>query len=53
MSARRRRTGGPMTAAGLISFYEEYEGQIKISPTTVILMASAFAFIVVLAHIIG
>lgn len=53
MSARRRRTGGPMSAAGLISFYEEYEGAIKVSPTTVVLISSIFAFIVVLAHIIG
>ena len=53
MSSRRRRTGGPMTAAGLISFYEEYEGQVKMSPTTVVLVSAIFAFIVVLAHMLG
>ncbi len=53
MSARRKRTGGPMSAAGLISFYEEYEGAIKISPTTVIILSAVFTFIVVMAHILG
>lgn len=53
MSARRRRTGGPMSAAGLISFYEEYESGIKISPTTVIMLSTLFTFIVVIAHILG
>lgn len=52
MSARRRRTGGPMSAAGLISFYDEYEGGIKVSPTTVVIVSAAFAFAVVMAHII-
>ncbi len=49
--AKRRRQSGPMTAAGLISFYEEYEGRIKMSPTTLILVSSIYALLVVLAHI--
>ena len=49
--ARRRRQSGPMTAAGLISFYEEYEGRIKMSPTTLILVSAIYALLVVLAHI--
>ncbi len=51
--SRRGRQSGPMTAAGLISFYDEYEGKIKISPTTLILAASIYAIIVVVAHILG
>jgi len=52
LAKKRRKQGGPMTAAGLISFYDEYEGKIKISPTTLILLAGLYALMVVLAHII-
>ncbi|MCE4599232.1 MAG: preprotein translocase subunit Sec61beta [Desulfurococcales archaeon] len=52
MSSRRRRQSGPMTAAGLISFYDEYEGKIKMSPTTLVLIAAVYAVIVVVAHLI-
>lgn len=51
--ARRRRQGGPMTAAGLISFYDEYEGKIKISPTTLVVLSAIYALIVALAHILA
>ena len=52
MSSRRRKQSGPMTAAGLISFYDEYEGKVKMSPMTLIIAASVYALIVVLAHIL-
>ena len=48
--ARKRKQSGPMTAAGLISFYDEYEGKVKMSPTTLIVLAAVYALIVVLAH---
>ncbi|GAB6147730.1 preprotein translocase subunit Sec61beta [Stetteria hydrogenophila] len=51
--SKRQRRGGPMTAAGLISFYEEYEGAVRVSPTTVVLLASLFTLVVVVAHIVG
>jgi len=53
VAKKKRKQSGPMTAAGLIAFYEEYEGKIKISPTTLVLIATAFAAIVVIAHIFG
>ena len=51
MAARRRRQQGPMAAAGLIAFYEEYEGRLKLSPTSVIVIAAAFAALVATAHL--
>ncbi len=53
MAKKRNRQSGPMTAAGLISFYDEYEGKVKISPTTLVIVASAFTVIVVVAHILS
>ncbi len=53
MARKKSRQGGPMTAAGLISFYDEYEGKVKISPTTLVLVAAAFTVAVVIAHIIA
>jgi preprotein translocase subunit Sec61beta len=52
MAARRRRHAGPMSAAGLISFYEELEGRIKLSPATVLAIAVAFSLLVIMAHIL-
>ncbi len=51
MSQRRRRQAAPMSAAGLISFYEEYEGKIKLSPTAVIGVALVFSALIVAAHL--
>ena len=42
-----------MTAAGLISFYDEYEGKIKMSPTALIVLSAVFAMTVVIAHILA
>jgi len=52
MAVRRRRQAGPMSAAGLISFYEELEGRIKIGPITVLAIAVAFSLLVIAAHIL-
>jgi len=52
MAPKRRKQSGPMTAAGLISFYDEYEGKVKMSPMTLIIAAVAYAVIVVIAHLI-
>ena len=45
--SRRRRESGPLTAAGLISFYENYRGKIEISPTTLVIASAALAAVVV------
>jgi len=52
MAVRRRRQAGPMSAAGLISFYEELEGRIKIGPIAVLAIAVAFSLLVIAAHIL-
>ncbi|MCE4603919.1 MAG: preprotein translocase subunit Sec61beta [Aeropyrum sp.] len=53
MSVRRRRErrAAPVTAAGLLSFYEDYEGKIKVSPTIVIMAAVGLSALVAAAHI--
>ncbi len=54
VSARKkRRTGGPMSAAGLISFYEEYEEKLTLSPTTIVIISIVFTAAVILAHALG
>lgn len=40
-----------MSAAGLISFYEEFEGRLKLSPIAVLLAAIALAVLVGVLHI--
>jgi len=49
-SRRGRRQGGPMTAAGLISFYDEYEEKVRLSPMTIVVISIIYAAIIVLAH---
>ena len=39
-----------MTAAGLISFYQETDAVVKLSPAHVVLLAVAFAISVVALH---
>ena len=38
-SRRRRRTEGPLTAAGLVRFFEDVEAKVRISPMTIIIIA--------------
>jgi len=52
-SRKKRRTGGPMSAAGLISFYDEYEEKLRLSPTTIVVVSIAFTALVILAHALG
>ncbi len=44
----KKKPGGPMTAAGLISFYEETESRIKLTPTWIFLISVAYVGIVVI-----
>lgn len=41
----------PMTAAGLMTFYEEDIGGIKIKPEIVLLLSFALMIIVIMAHL--
>ncbi|MCE4617077.1 MAG: preprotein translocase subunit Sec61beta [Desulfurococcales archaeon] len=47
---KSKKPSGPMTAAGLISFYEEYEGQVKMSPAALIAVSIIFTAIVMIAR---
>lgn len=53
MARKKKRESGPMSAAGLIAFYDEYEGKVKMSPVTLVLVSTAFTVIVVLAHLLA
>uniref|UniRef100_A0A7J3ZIL9 Preprotein translocase subunit SecG n=1 Tax=Fervidicoccus fontis TaxID=683846 RepID=A0A7J3ZIL9_9CREN len=46
-SERKRRPSGPLTAAGLISFYEDTDARIKLTPAKILLISSAFVMLVV------
>ncbi len=53
MSRRKRReTGGPLTAAGLVRFYEETEVGIKVKPYVVIAAAILFTATVLVLRLI-
>jgi len=45
---RERREIRPLSSAGLISFYEEFEGRIRVRPHVIIAMAVLFTLVVVL-----
>ena len=50
-SRKRERRAAPITAAGLISFYEDYETRIKIGPVTVVGAALLLSALVAAANI--
>ncbi len=50
-SRRRERRAAPITAAGLLSFYEDYESRIKVGPSVVVGVAIMLAALVAAAHI--
>lgn len=51
MSAKKRKSGGPMSAAGLVSFYEEFEARIKLSPLAVLILALSVILFVGALHL--
>lgn len=48
----KKKQTSPMTAAGLIAFYEDYDSKIEISPMTLIIISVVVALIVIFARII-
>ncbi|MFP3144027.1 MAG: preprotein translocase subunit Sec61beta [Caldisphaera sp.] len=50
-SSKKKQTS-PMTSAGLIAFYEDYDSKIEISPMTLIIISVAIAIIVIFARLI-
>lgn len=51
MSVKRKQVG-PQSAAGLLSYYEELEGAIKLSPTSVFIIAATISLLVIMAHLL-
>ena len=49
---RKREAGGPLTAAGLVRFYEETEVGIKVKPYIVITVAILFTATVLILRLI-
>jgi preprotein translocase subunit Sec61beta len=52
-SKRKKKGSGPMTAAGLVAFYEDYEGKIKLSPIAIVVISIVFSLAVIVAHALG
>ncbi|MEZ0289514.1 MAG: preprotein translocase subunit Sec61beta [Sulfolobales archaeon] len=52
MSVRRKREGpGPVTAAGLVSFYRDIEPMIQLKPLLIFLLTASFISAVAVARI--
>ncbi len=49
---KKKKTSGPLTAAGLVAFYENFHSKVEISPTTLVVISAATAAAVVLARAI-
>ncbi len=50
-SSKKKQTS-PMTAAGLIAFYENYDSKIEISPMTLMIISAIIAIVVIIARMI-
>jgi len=44
---RRKKPTGPLSAAGLVSFYEDFEARVKLTPSRVFVLTVAFVALVV------
>ncbi len=51
-SQRKRKTTGPVTAAGLVRFFEDVEAKVTISPTTIVILAIATSVAVAVLNIL-
>ncbi len=50
----RRKTTGPMTAAGLVRFFDDVDAKVKISPYGVLWIAIGFSVLVaVLGYVVA
>ncbi len=50
---RKRKPSGPMTAAGLISFYEDTDAKIKLTPTWIFVISVGFVALVLALRLIA
>lgn len=51
-SSKKRKESGPLTAAGLVAFYENYKSKIEISPTTLVIVSAVVAAAVIIARMV-
>jgi preprotein translocase subunit Sec61beta len=52
MSSKKKKPSGPMSAAGLVSYYEDLESVVKITPTQVFIITVAFATLIIALRVI-
>ncbi len=50
---RRRRTAAPMSAAGLVTYFEEEVGGLRLRPEAVVALAVGLMALVILAHLLA
>jgi len=49
---RKRETSGPMTAAGLVRFFDDVDAKVKIGPNVVIWLSIGFAVVVAVLSLV-
>jgi len=50
-SGSKKKPTGPLTAAGLIRFYEEVDVGVKMKPHTLLIIATLFAVVIIVLNI--
>ena len=51
-SQRKKKGTGPVTAAGLVRFFEDVEAKVTISPTAIVIFAIATSIVVAVLNIL-
>ncbi|MGC9111880.1 preprotein translocase subunit Sec61beta [Acidilobus sp.] len=51
-SGKKRKESGPLAAAGLMAFYENYKSKIEISPTSLVIISAMVAAAVIIARMV-
>jgi len=51
-SRRKKKTAGPLTAAGLVRFFEDVEARITISPTAIVIIAFTFIAVITIMNLL-
>ncbi|ADL19452.1 hypothetical protein ASAC_1047 [Acidilobus saccharovorans 345-15] len=51
-SSKKRKESGPLAAAGLVAFYENYKSKIEISPTSLVIISAVIAAAVIIARMV-
>jgi|Deesub1362A_J573_1020465.scaffolds.fasta_scaffold44284_2 preprotein translocase subunit Sec61beta len=51
-SKKKKKTSGPLTAAGLVRFFEDVEAKVTISPSMIVIMAVMLTVTVAVMNIL-